>query len=79
MVESGVGVTGVDDSFTKSLQAEQQGGRARGHGEMPVPVMQTRGRGQRGGVRGRGGSAGVKPGKKAGCELPEVDINTHDA
>lgn len=70
MVESGVGVTGVDDSFTKFLQAEQQGGRARGHGEMPVPVMQTRGRGQRG---------GVKPGKKAGCELPEVDINTHDA
>lgn len=60
MVESGVGVTGVDDSLTKSLQAEQQGGRARGHGEMPVPVMQTRDRGQRGGGRGRGGSASTE-------------------
>lgn len=79
MVESGVGVTGVDDSLTKSLQAESMVGG-------PEDMERCQSLSCRPGVEARevASGAGVavlapKPGKKAGCKLPGVDINTHDA
>lgn len=75
MVESGVGVTGVDDSQSPCRLSSRVAG--------PEDMERCQSLSCRPGIEAREAAAGAgvavlapRPGKKAGCELPEVDVNT---